>query len=180
MAASAMQAATIVSALGGVLYVLGASSVYGITALLFAISALLCTMIKPLVRPTRLTPTGSSLAYFREGIRFIRTRRAVLGAISLDLFAVLLGRCRPVAHRCPSAARDRSLGSRSAALGACGRGTAEDFAVAGPSPFAPSGRASDVRRGRRIRIRDDRRCRAHCCCRCWCSRCWARPTWSAS
>jgi len=92
MAASAMQAATIVSpALGGVLYVLGASSVYGITALLFAISALLCTMIKPLVRPTRLTPTGSSLAYFREGIRFIRTRRAVLGAISLDLFAVLLG-----------------------------------------------------------------------------------------
>jgi MFS family permease len=92
LGASAMEAATIISpALGGVLYVFGASTVYAITAAFFAAAALLSSAIVPLVRSQRSTSKASGMAHFLEGIRFIRSRRAVLGAISLDLFAVLLG-----------------------------------------------------------------------------------------
>ncbi|WP_417070224.1 MFS transporter [Niveibacterium terrae] len=91
LGASAMEAATIISpALGGVLYVFGASTVYAITAASFTIAAILCSAIVPLETWRRVS-SGSGFAHFLEGIRFIRSRRAVLGAISLDLFAVLLG-----------------------------------------------------------------------------------------
>jgi MFS family permease len=43
-------------------------------------------------RPTRPeAPPGSRLAQIKEGLAYIRHQRVVLGAISLDLFAVLLG-----------------------------------------------------------------------------------------
>jgi hypothetical protein len=43
-------------------------------------------------RPTRPAPqAGSRLEQIREGLRYIRDNKVVLGAISLDLFAVLLG-----------------------------------------------------------------------------------------
>jgi MFS family permease len=90
-AASAMQAATILApALGGVLYVLGATTVYGLTTVLYAAAAILTFMIHVAPAPRRVL-TGSGLATFLEGLRFIRDKRAILGAISLDLFAVLLG-----------------------------------------------------------------------------------------
>ncbi len=90
-AASAMQAATILApALGGVLYALGATTVYGLTAALYATAALLTFKIHATPAP-RQALVGSGFASFLEGLRFIRAQRAVLGAISLDLFAVLLG-----------------------------------------------------------------------------------------
>ena len=92
LAASGMEAATIVApALGGILYLLGATTVYAITAALFMASALSALLIRLKVQSERSRQTNSGLAHFLEGIRFIRAHRPVLGAISLDLFAVLLG-----------------------------------------------------------------------------------------
>ena len=89
-AQSAQQSATIVApALGGFLYAFGSSWVYGPTVLLYVIA---CSLMLSL--PARQTPLNKGKATLHSllaGIRFIRSRPDVLGAISLDLFAVLLG-----------------------------------------------------------------------------------------
>ena len=91
MSASAMQAATILApALAGVLYVLGPTTVYGLTAALFFGAAGLTAGIEPM-RTSLRAPNGSAWASFVEGVRFIRAHPLILGTISLDLFAVLLG-----------------------------------------------------------------------------------------
>lgn len=88
--AAAMQAATIAApALAGVLYVAGVGVVYGITTTLFGLAAAFTFAIRVVGERRRLTGTGFEA--FIEGLRFIRSRKIVLGAISLDLFAVLLG-----------------------------------------------------------------------------------------
>ncbi|WP_416310737.1 MFS transporter [Pseudomonas sp. W03] len=88
--ASAMQAATIAApALGGLLYALGAFWVYTPTAVLYFIA---CTLVMTL--PSRQAPAvqgKATLESLLAGIRFIRSRPDIFGAISLDLFAVLLG-----------------------------------------------------------------------------------------
>ncbi len=88
--ASAMQAATIVApAMGGLLYAFGSIWVYGPTVLLYVLA---CTLMLSL--PARQTPLNkgrATLDSLMAGIRFIRSRPDILGAISLDLFAVLLG-----------------------------------------------------------------------------------------
>ncbi|WP_137887379.1 MFS transporter [Pseudomonas sp. 2FE] len=88
--ASAMQTATIVApALGGFLYAFGSIWVYAPTALLYVVA---CTLMLSL--PRRQEPLNQerpSLHSLLAGIRFIRSRRDIFGAISLDLFAVLLG-----------------------------------------------------------------------------------------
>lgn len=88
--ASAMQSATIVApALGGFLYALSSTWVYGPSVVLYLIAVALITSL-----PKRETPlpTGrATLDSLLAGIRFIRSRKDILGAISLDLFAVLLG-----------------------------------------------------------------------------------------
>ena len=90
MSASAVQAAMIVGpALGGFLYVAGPGTVYGISSLLILTAAVLMWRLK-----TERPPTKREHATLRTvfaGIGFIRQRPVVLGAISLDLFAVLLG-----------------------------------------------------------------------------------------
>lgn len=89
-AASAMQAATIVApAVGGLLYAFGSLWVYGPVALLYAIAC--CLMLSLSSRQQLLRKERASLDSLLAGIRFIRSRRDILGAISLDLFAVLLG-----------------------------------------------------------------------------------------
>ena len=89
-AQSAQQSATIVApALGGFLYAFGSSWVYGPTVLLYVVA---CSLMLSL--PARQTPLNKNKATMDSllaGIRFIRSRPDVLGAISLDLFAVLLG-----------------------------------------------------------------------------------------
>jgi MFS family permease len=88
--ASAMQTATIVApALGGFLYAFGSVWVYGPTVVLYLLA--LSLMLSLPKRETPL-PTGrATLHSLMAGIRFIRSRQDILGAISLDLFAVLLG-----------------------------------------------------------------------------------------
>ncbi|MDF3864961.1 MFS transporter [Pseudomonas denitrificans (nom. rej.)] len=88
--ASAMQAATIAApAFGGFLYAFGAFWVYTPTAVLYFIA---CTLV--LALPKRQAPAAQGKATLESllaGIRFIRSRPDIFGAISLDLFAVLLG-----------------------------------------------------------------------------------------
>ncbi|AKL12478.1 TPA: MFS transporter [Kluyvera intermedia] len=84
------QAAQIVGpALGGFLYAAGAEVVYAVTAGLYLLSLILVlTLLYEQALPPRTPPTLSSLF---AGVDFIRKRPDVLGVISLDLFAVLLG-----------------------------------------------------------------------------------------
>ncbi|MFB4403233.1 MFS transporter [Pseudomonas inefficax] len=88
--ASATQAATIVApAVGGFLYAFGSIWVYGPTVALYAIA---CVLTLSLQARGQVAQRGrASLESLLAGIRFIRSRPDILGAISLDLFAVLLG-----------------------------------------------------------------------------------------
>lgn len=88
--ASATQAATIVApAVGGLLYALGSTWVYGPTVALYLIACLLTLSLD--ARRQQPQPGRANLDSLLAGIRFIRSRPDILGAISLDLFAVLLG-----------------------------------------------------------------------------------------
>ncbi|MDB5790094.1 MAG: transporter [Massilia sp.] len=75
--------------LGGLLYAFGPTTVYMISAALLALATLLMasTRSAPQVRST----APASWHTLLEGLRFVRSRPIVLGAISLDLFAVLFG-----------------------------------------------------------------------------------------
>lgn len=87
---AAGQAAMMVGpALGGLLYVAGAGTVYLAAALLYLISMLMVSRLRYVQEPVRRVP--ASFATLFAGVRFIRARPDVLGVISLDLFAVLLG-----------------------------------------------------------------------------------------
>ena len=76
-------------ALGGFIYVAGAPAVYAVCAGLFGLSGLLVAGVRyeHAPRPGQTMDMETLLA----GVRFVRHRPVVLGAISLDLFAVLLG-----------------------------------------------------------------------------------------
>ncbi len=90
LASSAHQTATIVGpALGGLLYAAGPTLPYAAAAALFLSAGMLSALIK--LERTTPCPEPLSLNSLFSGIAFIRSRPAILGAISLDLFAVLLG-----------------------------------------------------------------------------------------
>src|SRR6266568_2115929 len=90
--ASIFQAATILGpSFGGILYALfnGPSAVY-VIAMLTAIGATLSSFrIKPEVKARPREPMTLKTAF--AGLHFIWRKKLILGAISLDLFAVLLG-----------------------------------------------------------------------------------------
>ena len=90
--ASIFQAATILGpSFGGILYAVsgGPSVVYGI-ALLTAIGATVSSFrINPEAQARPREPVSFKTVF--AGLHFIWTRKLILGAISLDLFAVLLG-----------------------------------------------------------------------------------------
>jgi MFS family permease len=81
--------------LGGLLYVAGAQIVYAVALALLLVAALLMFRVRP--RRT-VSPAVASISWQSalEGLRFIRSRPVILGAISLDLVAVLLGGCSAV------------------------------------------------------------------------------------
>ena len=90
LSSSAGQAGIILGpAVGGFLYVAGAPVVYASAAGLFVLAHVLLAVL----RMERVTPVSTpvSLESLFAGIVFIKGRPVVLGAISLDLFAVLLG-----------------------------------------------------------------------------------------
>jgi len=76
-------------ALGGFLYVAGPALVYALCAALSVSASVLTSTLRIERRPRSQEPP--TLATVFAGIAYIRRRRELLGAISLDLFAVLLG-----------------------------------------------------------------------------------------
>lgn len=87
---SAMQTATIVGpSLGGLTFALGAAVPVGIAMAFLAAAALATTLVRVEVTVAPREPV--TLASVFSGVTFIRSRPLILGTISLDLFAVLLG-----------------------------------------------------------------------------------------
>ena len=88
--AAGMQAAIIVGpAVGGFIYVAGAAAVYAVSAGLFLLACALLIAMRHRQAPRIREPV--TLATLFAGVAYIRQREVILGAISLDLFAVLLG-----------------------------------------------------------------------------------------
>jgi MFS family permease len=86
------QISTIVGpSLGGILYgaANGATWVYAVCAVLLALSSMLVFMIRP--RPFVGAPKSVSWETVLAGFRYVRTHKVILGSVSLDLFAVVLG-----------------------------------------------------------------------------------------
>ena len=77
-------------ALGGYLYAYAPFAPYAASAILFAIAFVGLLAIRHINR-TGLARGPNPWAQMVEGLRYVRRNRLVLGAISLDLFAVLLG-----------------------------------------------------------------------------------------
>jgi MFS family permease len=87
---SAGQTAQIVGpALGGFLYAAGPAVVYAVAGALALMAGLLVAAVR--VERTRRPREPITLGSVFSGVAFIQSRRVLLGAISLDLFAVLLG-----------------------------------------------------------------------------------------
>ena len=76
-------------AIGGFAYAAGPAVPYGMMAVFWTLGSLLNGAIR-LERPPGARPSPR-LSEFFAGIRFVRSDSAILGTISLDLFAVLLG-----------------------------------------------------------------------------------------
>lgn len=90
LAASSMQTSFIIGpALGGTLYVAGPGLVYSISGGLLLAAAITVFLIRHVHKSSKREP--ATLRSVLAGISFIRHKPVVLGAISLDLFAVLLG-----------------------------------------------------------------------------------------
>jgi len=87
---SSMQIAIIVGpAIGGVIYALSPPLVYALAAALFLFASLLVWLIQVSVDPPKREPVTHELIF--AGILYIWRNPFILGAITLDLFAVLLG-----------------------------------------------------------------------------------------
>ncbi len=87
---SGMQAAIIAGpALGGLIYVAGAAATYASCTLLFTAATLLVLLgVRYQHQPA---PREVGWRPLLAGLRFVFSHKVVLGAVSLDLFAVLLG-----------------------------------------------------------------------------------------
>ncbi len=91
LSSSANQVARIAGpALGGLLYFAGAETVYAAVALMLAAAFgfILAARAPRAAPPARVPLSWSNLL---SGLAFVRSRPVVLGAISMDLFAVLFG-----------------------------------------------------------------------------------------
>ena len=87
----AWQSGTVVGpAIGGYLYAISPSTPYSVSAVLFGVALIGLFLIGAVERPKR-EKGGNPWAEVGDGLRYVRRNRLVFGAISLDLFAVLLG-----------------------------------------------------------------------------------------
>jgi MFS family permease len=88
--ATAQQTAVICGpALGGFLYVLGPAVVYGLCTAVFITACILISFVQGKHRAAQRKPVSVETLF--AGFRYIRDNPILLGAVSLDLFAVLLG-----------------------------------------------------------------------------------------
>jgi MFS family permease len=76
-------------ALGGLLFAVGAMAVYGTCLALLLVGSLFALALKVPTVPRVHEPTN--LRALLAGVAFVWQRKVILGALSLDLFAVLLG-----------------------------------------------------------------------------------------
>ena len=89
LSTTGMQAAIICGpALGGVIYVAGAAMVYGTCAGLMLLAFALMQGVHDRYQPS---PEKTTLSSVLAGVQFVWKNKLLLGATSLDLFAVLLG-----------------------------------------------------------------------------------------
>ncbi len=87
---SASQVAMMVGpAIGGLLYATGPATVYGLSGAICCAAALMMMRMRVQQQPVPREPV--TLASVLAGLTFIRSNPVILGAISLDLFAVLFG-----------------------------------------------------------------------------------------
>ena len=85
------QAGTVIGpAMGGYLYAVQAWLPYTVSGGLFLLAFLMLMLIGPVPRSAAKF-SGSPWRQMVDGLHYVRRNRLVLGAISLDLFAVLLG-----------------------------------------------------------------------------------------
>jgi MFS family permease len=75
--------------LGGLLYLMGPKAVYAVVACMFVVAIVLMLFVRTTQQLGKQEP--ASFWSVLDGLRFVGSRPIVLGAISLDLFAVLLG-----------------------------------------------------------------------------------------
>ena len=88
MTTSVTEVVTIVGpALGGVLIAVGLPVAFAVAAGSYALAALAFSFLTPRLTDERMLEAGAAIG----GIRFIFKHPVILGAISLDLFAVLFG-----------------------------------------------------------------------------------------
>ncbi len=84
------QAAVIVGPwLGGLLVAISTATAYSVAAALFLGGFVTIAMMRANTTPTR--QPGSQITQILEGLSYVWHNKIILGAISLDLFAVLLG-----------------------------------------------------------------------------------------
>jgi MFS family permease len=76
-------------AIGGLLCAISPTVAFATSAALYVICILVLSGIRQNTKP--VTQAGSRMALVREGLAYVWTNKIVLGATSLDLFAVLLG-----------------------------------------------------------------------------------------
>lgn len=89
-ASSSWQVAVIAGpALGGLIYAFGVAVVYTVAAGLLALAALAVSRVSTRLQVRAAMEPG--LEGLFAGVRFVLARKDILGAVSLDLFAVLLG-----------------------------------------------------------------------------------------
>jgi MFS family permease len=130
------QGASIVGpVIGGFLYVIGVWVPFVFATVLVLIAAVTVTRVQPLPRQgPALERTRADMRQAVEGLRFVRSQPILLGAISLDLFAVLFGGAVALL---PAIAEDRlgvgaiGLGWLRAAIG-IGAGTVTLFLTVRP------------------------------------------------
>ncbi len=89
-ASTAFQAAMISGpAVGGFLYALGPIYVYSVATVCLLVAALLVARLEVSLKVRNAASVG--LKDIFSGVRFVFERKVILGAVSLDLFAVLFG-----------------------------------------------------------------------------------------
>lgn len=75
--------------LGGLFYLAGPKTVYLISSALLVAAVVMMSLVKSVKQPSNREPATWHTVL--EGLRFVWSKPVVLGAISLDLFAVLFG-----------------------------------------------------------------------------------------
>lgn len=77
-------------AMGGYLYAADHALTYQVSTALFLLSLIMMCLITPVPR-ANIKTGANPFAQMADGLRYVKQNRLVLGAISLDMFAVLLG-----------------------------------------------------------------------------------------